>query len=176
MLKSDFYYELPEDLIAQTPITPRDSSRLLYYNRTEDKTEHKVFRNIEDILVEGDVLVVNNTRVIPARLFAKDDKGRDFEVLLLKRLDYTNWEALLRPARKARVGTVLTISDELSLEVKGIANDNGVRIIEFRFEGIFEDILDRVGNMPLPPYIKENLKDKERYQTVYSKIDRKSVV
>lgn len=171
MLKSDFYYELPEELIAQTPITPRDSSRLLYYNRAEDKTEHKVFRDIEDILVEGDVLVVNNTRVIPARLFAKDDKGRDFEVLLLKRLDYTNWEALLRPARKARVGTTLTISDELSLEVKGIANDNGVRIIEFRFEGIFEDILDRVGNMPLPPYIKEKLKDKERYQTVYSKIE-----
>ena len=171
MKTSDFFYNLPEELIAQTPIEPRDHSRLLVYNRSENKIEHKHFYDLPSYLKKGDVLVINNTRVIPARIFGKIE-GREatFEILLLKRIDYTHWECIMKPARKARLGSVIKISDELSAKVVALG-DYGGRTIEFSFNGVFEDILDRVGNMPLPPYIHEKLKDKERYQTVYSKIN-----
>lgn len=171
--KKDFYYDLPEELIAQTPATPRDSSRLLCYERATGEVSHKVFRDIEGMLKAGDVLVVNNTKVIMARLAAFNESGREFEVLLLKRLDYKRWEALLKPAKKVKIGGILKVSDELSLKVEGIS-DNGVRIIDFEFEGVFEDILDRVGSVPLPPYIKEKLADPKRYQTVYAEKDGSS--
>ncbi len=167
---SDFFYQLPEELIAQTPAEPRDSARMLCYHQTGGIIEHKVFSDIYDMLREGDVLVVNNTKVILARLFAKDAKGREYETLLLKRLDYTHWEAIMRPARKAKIGSTLTVSDELSFKVESII-DNGVRIIDFEFDGVFEDILDRVGNVPLPPYITKKLEDKTQYNTVYARYD-----
>ena len=172
--KSQFYYDLPEELIAQTPAEPRDSSRLLCYDRTQDKVEHNIFRDIESKLKEGDVLVVNNTRVIPARLFGYDEKGRKYEILLLKRINYTDWEAILKPARKAKIGSNIVINEELSLKILGINADNGVRSIGFSFDGVFEDILSRVGSMPLPPYITEKLQDKARYNTVYAKVDGSS--
>ena len=168
---SDFYYDLPEELIAQTPAEPRDSSRMLVYNRESDTLSHEHFYDITKHLKKGDLLVINNTRVIPARIFGHiDGKQTTFEILLLKRLDYTHWEGIMRPARKARKGSVIKISDELSATVEDVG-EYGIRTISFQFDGVFEDILDRVGNMPLPPYIHETLEDKERYQTVYSKID-----
>jgi S-adenosylmethionine:tRNA ribosyltransferase-isomerase len=170
LLKSDFYYDLPKELIAQTPVYPRDASRLLYYDRTSGKTEDLHFYDIENILQSGDVLVVNNTRVINARIYAYNEKGRKFEVLLLKRIDMTRWEALIRNARKVKIGSKLVVNGELSLTVLGINSVDGVRTIEFSFDGVFEDILDRVGEVPLPPYITEKLDDKERYQTVYNKV------
>lgn len=167
----DFYYDLPEELIAQTPAEPRDSSRLLVYDRETDTIEHKHFYDIVDYLEKGDLLVVNNTRVIPARIFGHiDGKQTTFELLLLKRMDYTHWECIMRPARKAKKGSVIKISDELTATIEDI-KEYGERIVRFDFDGVFEDILERVGNMPLPPYIHETLQDKERYQTVYSKID-----
>lgn len=167
----DFYYDLPEELIAQTPAEPRDSSRLLVYDRETDTIEHKHFYDIVDYLEKGDLLVVNNTRVIPARIFGHiDGKQTTFELLLLKRMDYTHWECIMRPARKAKKGSVIKISDELTAAIEDI-KEYGERIVSFDFDGVFEDILERVGNMPLPPYIHETLQDKERYQTVYSKID-----
>lgn len=168
---ASYFYDLPNELIAQHPVSPRDSSRLLHYDIVSDKVEHKIFREIEDILEKGDVLVINNTKVIPARIFGYDEKGREYEILLLKRLDYKEWEVILKPARKAKIGSQIVINEELKLTIKAIKTDNGVRIIEFDFDGVFEDILDRVGNMPLPPYITEKLKDKTRYQTVYAKHD-----
>ncbi len=168
---SAYFYELPEELIAQTPVYPRDSSRLLYYNAENKCIEHKIFNQIDTLLNEGDVLVINNTKVIPARIFGYDEKGREYEILLLKRLNYTEWEALLRPARKAKIGSLIIINEELKLTIKSIQPDNGVRTISFEFDGVFEDILDRVGQMPLPPYITEKLEDKTRYQTVYAKTE-----
>ena len=168
---SAYAYDLPEELIAQTPVYPRDSSRLLYYDRTTDRTEHRIFREIKDLLKPGDVLVVNNTKVIPARLFGYDAKGREYEVLLLKRLDSTHWETLLRPARKAKIGSQIVINEELKLTIDSINPAYGVRTVEFNYDGVFEEILDRVGIVPLPPYIREKLEDKSRYQTVYAKID-----
>lgn len=170
----DYYYDLPEELIAQTPADPRDSSRLLVYNRANENIVHAHFYDLPKYLRKGDLLVINNTRVIPARIFGKIE-GREgtFEILLLKRIDYTKWEAIMRPARKARVGSVIKISDELSATVISVG-EYGVRTVEFDFNGVFEDILSRVGNMPLPPYIHETLQDKERYQTVYSKYDGSS--
>ena len=168
---SDFDYHLPEELIAQTPAEPRDGSRLLVYHGEGDRVEHAHFYDLPNFLEKGDLLVINNTRVIPARLFGHiDGKETAFEILLLKRLDYTRWEALMRPARKARTGSVIKISDELSAVVESVG-EYGERVVKFLFDGVFEDILDRVGNMPLPPYIREKLGDKERYQTVYSKVD-----
>lgn len=167
----DFYYDLPEELIAQTPIDPRDHSRLLVYDRTADTIQHKHFYDLPSFLKKGDLLVVNNTRVIPARIFGHIENHESvLEVLLLKRKDYTHWETIMKPARKARLGSVIHFCDELSAVVTEIG-DYGARTIEFQFDGVFEDILDRVGNMPLPPYIKEKLADKERYQTVYSKVE-----
>ena len=167
----DFYYDLPEELIAQTPIDPRDHSRLLVYDRATDTVQHKHFYDLPSFLKKGDLLVVNNTRVIPARIFGHIENHESvLEVLLLKRKDYTHWETIMKPARKARLGSVIHFCDDLSAVVTEIG-DYGARTIEFQFDGVFEDILDRVGNMPLPPYIKEKLADKERYQTVYSKIE-----
>lgn len=168
--KSDFYYDLPEELIAQTPATPRDSSRLLVYDRKTGKTEHRIFRDIIDYLHAGDVLVINNTKVLPARLFAKTENGGAVEVLLLKRLDINDWDVLVKPGRKCTVGKKLIVSDELSLTVKGVT-DSGERIVTFEYDGVFEEILERLGSMPLPPYIKTKLADKNRYQTVYAKYD-----
>lgn len=167
----DFYYELPEELIAQTPAEPRDSSRLLVYSKDEDKIYHKHFCDVREFLKSGDLLVINNTRVIPARIFGHIENHESvLETLLLKRIDYTHWETIMKPARKARIGSVINYADGLSAVVTDVG-EYGARTVEFIFDGVFEDILDRVGNMPLPPYIKEKLRDKERYQTVYSKID-----
>lgn len=170
MVKSDFYYDLPQELIAQTPVYPRDASRMLYYDKKTDVAQDLHFYDIENILQKGDVLVVNNTRVINARIFAYNANGKKFEVLLLKRIDLTHWEALLRPARKAKIGAELVVNDELKLRIDSILPDDGVRVIEFLYDGVFEDILDRVGEVPLPPYITEKLEDNERYQTVYNKV------
>lgn len=164
-----YNYELPEELIAQTPVEPRDSARLMYYNRALGRTQHLFFRDIADILEKGDVLVVNDTRVIPARLFAFNEKGREFEVLLLKRLDIKRWECLLKPAKKVRIGEKLVVNELLSLTVESVNPADGVRTVSFEFDGVFEDILSQVGNVPLPPYITEKLDDPERYQTVYAR-------
>ncbi|MCD8371912.1 MAG: tRNA preQ1(34) S-adenosylmethionine ribosyltransferase-isomerase QueA [Clostridia bacterium] len=168
--KSDFYYELPEELIAQTPANPRDSSRLLVYNRQTDTVEHRIFRDITDYLRAGDVLVINNTKVLPARLYAHTQNGGKVEVLLLKRISQLRWEVLVKPGKKCRAGTRLTVSDDLSLTIAGIT-DSGERIVDFECDGVFEEVLDRVGAMPLPPYIKAKLEDKNRYQTVYAKTE-----
>ena len=166
--KSDFYYDLPEELIAQTPAEPRDSSRLLVYHRVERKTEHRIFRDVTEYLRAGDVLVINRTKVLPARLFAQTPSGGRVEVLLLKRKDLHDWEVLVRPGKKCRVGARLIVNGELALEVKGIT-DSGERIVTFFYEGAFEDVLSRAGSMPLPPYIHEKLNNPDRYQTVYCK-------
>ena len=168
MKTSDFYYDLPEELIAQTPVEPRDSSRLLVYNRETDRVEHRIFKDIGDYLKEGDLLVVNTTKVYPARIFAFTEHGGKVEILLLKRLNLTDWECLVKPGKKCREGTILTINEELSVKIISKMDDGG-RIVSFRFIGVFEDILSRVGEMPLPPYIHEKLQDKDRYQTVYCK-------
>ncbi len=168
--KSDFYYDLPESQIAQTPAMPRDSSRLLVYDRKTQSIENKIFRDIESLLQKGDLLVVNNTKVIPARMYAKTAHGGAVEILLLKRKDLNVWEVLMRPGKKGKIGARMTVSDELSFEVKGIT-DSGERIVEFFYDGAFEDVLSRVGTMPLPPYIREKLENQSRYNTVYSKVD-----
>lgn len=165
---SDFYYDLPEDLIAQTPAEPRDSSRLLVYRRKEKRIEHRIFRDIVDYLKAGDVLVLNRTRVLPARLYAHTENGGKVEVLLLKRLQIDEWEALVKPGKKCKIGVKLIVNEELSLQITGIT-PSGERHVKFFYEGAFEDVLSRVGTMPLPPYIHEKLKNPERYQTVYSK-------
>lgn len=168
--KSDFYYDLPEELIAQTPAEPRDSSRLLVYDRSADKAEHKIFRDIKNYLRAGDVLVINNTKVLPARLYAHTEHGGRVEVLLLKRISSLRWEVLVKPGKKCKPGTRLTVDDKLSLTVNSVT-DSGERIVDFECDGVFEEALDRVGSMPLPPYIKKKLEDKNRYQTVYAKTD-----
>lgn len=166
--KSDFWYDLPEELIAQTPAEPRDSSRLLVYHRDTKEIEHRIFRDITDYLKAGDVIVVNRTRVLPARIYARTVNGGAVEVLLLKRLALDEWEVLVRPGRKCRPGTHLVVSEELALDVLSVT-ESGERIVKFVYDGTFEDILSRVGSMPLPPYIHEKLSDPERYQTVYSR-------
>lgn len=168
--KSDFYYDLPERLIAQTPAMPRDSSRLLVYDRATKTTQDKIFRNIVEYLKPGDVLVVNNTKVLPARMFALTPHGGVVEVLLLKRYDLKTWEVLMRPGKKGKVGVRMTVNDKLAFTVKDVT-ETGERIVEFEYDGVFEDILSEVGTMPLPPYIKEKLADQTRYNTVYSKVD-----
>ena len=168
--KRDFYYDLPEDRIAQTPAEPRDSSKLLVYNRKTKTVQDKIFRDIYDELNAGDVLVINNTKVIPARMFAKTMHGGVVEVLLLKRHDRHTWEVLMRPGKKGKIGTTMTVSNELSFTVKDIT-ESGERVIEFAYEGAFEDVLSRVGTMPLPPYIKQKLENQARYNTVYSKVN-----
>lgn len=168
--KSDFYYDLPEERIAQTPAEPRDSSRLLVYHKDEKRIEDRIFRDITEYLREGDVLVVNNTKVIPARMYATTAHGGVVEVLLLKRYDLNTWEVLMRPGKKGKIGVTMTVGNDLSFTVKDIT-ESGERIVEFSYEGTFEDVLSRVGTMPLPPYIKEKLENQARYNTVYSKTD-----
>ncbi len=171
MKTSDFDYYLPQELIAQTPVEPRDSSRLLVYDRENDNIYHKRFCDIKDFLKKGDLLVRNNTKVLPARMFAKTLNGGNVEVLLLKRFNLTEWEVLVKPGKKAKPGARLTISDRLSLEVLSTIEESGSRRVKFIYDGVFEDIVSDLGEMPLPPYITEKLKDKTRYQTVYAKVD-----
>ncbi|MEG1394788.1 MAG: tRNA preQ1(34) S-adenosylmethionine ribosyltransferase-isomerase QueA [Clostridia bacterium] len=169
---SDFYYDLPPELIAQTPIEPRDASRMLVFHRDTQNIEHRHFFDLVDYLGKGDLLVINNTKVIPARIFgtritANTSSEKNCEILLLKRIDYTTWECLARPAKKLKMNSVIRFDESLKGKVVGFGEE-GIRIVKFEFEGVFEDILDRIGNMPLPPYITEKLQDKNRYQTVYS--------
>lgn len=166
---SDFYYDLPEELIAQDPLEDRSSSRLLVLDKETGKTEHHVFREIIDYLDPGDCLVINDTKVIPARLIgAKEETGAKIEVLLLKRGADDVWETLVKPGRKAKPGTRISFGDGLLVgEVVDIV-DEGNRLIHFEYKGIFEEILDQLGQMPLPPYITHQLKDKDRYNTVYA--------
>lgn len=171
MKTSDFYYDLPQELIAQTPAEPRDSARLLVYDRATKQISHRHFYDITDYLKKGDVLVVNNTKVLPARIYGKKEKtGGKIEFLLLKRLDLTRWEVILKPGRSAKPGTVFEFSPQLKARVESVEED-GSRIVEFLYDGVFEDILSKIGEMPLPHYIKEKLQDKTRYNTVYSKVD-----
>ena len=169
---SDFDYDLPEELIAQDPLADRSSSRLLVLDKRSGDIHHRVFRDIVEELKDGDVLVLNNTRVIPARLYGKKaGTGAVIEVLLLNRKQDNTWEVLVRPGKKAREGAVIEFGDGLLKgEIVGILEE-GNRLIRFTYEGIFEEILDRLGEMPLPPYIRHKLQDKERYQTVYAKYD-----
>lgn len=170
MKKQDFYYELPEELIAQDPLADRSSSRLLVLDRQSGAVSHHTFREIADYLNEGDCLVINDTKVIPARLIgSKEETGAKIEVLLLKRKENNIWETLVKPGKKAKAGARINFGEGLLTgEVVGIAEE-GNRLIRFSYEGIFEEILDRLGQMPLPPYITHQLEDKNRYQTVYAK-------
>ncbi len=168
MNTKDFYFDLPENLIAQTPLLDREKSKMMVLDRNTGDIEHKTFINILDYINEGDCLVVNETKVIPARLYGKRQTGGVIELLLLNRLDINRWETLLKPARKIKISEELIFSDKLTGKVTEILEDGG-RIIEFSFDGVFEQILDELGEMPLPPYIYEKLEDKDRYQTVYAK-------
>jgi len=166
---SDFDFELPEELIAQHAVNPRDHSKLLVLNKKEKTLEHKKFYNIIDYLKKDDILVINRTKVIPARLFGHKENGVVLECFLLKRYDMYTWEVLLKPAKKLKIGQKLIfLEGVLEAELLEIKED-GNRIIKFSFEGRFEEILDKLGEMPLPPYIMEKLEDKNRYQTVYAK-------
>jgi len=166
----DFDFYLPEELIAQHPLEKRDESRLMVISKDIGKIQHKRFKNIIEYLNEGDCLVLNNTRVLPARLIGeKENTGGKMEFLLLKRIDKDTWETLVKPGKRAKIGSKFVFGNgELSAEVKSIGEE-GSRIVQFQYEGIFEEVLDKLGQMPLPPYIRERLEDKERYQTVYSK-------
>ncbi len=172
MKTSDFDYYLPEELIAQDPLEDRTSSRLLKLGRQTGDIEHTIFKNVKKYLKKGDVLVINDTKVIPARLYGqREGSGGKIEVLLLKRLSDNSWETLVRPGRKAHIGQNIVFGNGL---LKGCVKDiidEGNRIIQFSYDGIFEEILDKLGQMPLPPYITHELKDKNRYQTVYAKYD-----
>ena len=167
MLKSDFNYDLPEELIAQVPLEPRDSSRLMKIDRNSGEIEHNHFYNIADYLRSGDLLVMNDSKVFPARIMGvKRDTGVVCEFLLLNQRSHNTWETLVRPGRRLKVGAKVDFSDELSAEVIEVIDD-GNRIVRFDFEGVFFDILDRIGQMPLPPYITEKLSNKDRYNTIY---------
>lgn len=170
MKVSDFDFYLPEELIAQHPLKERDSSRFMVVDRETGEIEHKVFHDVLDYLEKGDTLVLNNTRVLPARLIGeKEETGGKIEFLLLKRIEGDKWECLAKPGKRAKVGTVFTFGEgKLKAVVREIGLE-GNRVIEFIYDGIFEQILDELGQMPLPPYIHEKLDDRERYQTVYSK-------
>ena len=168
MLVTDFDYDLPQELIAQHPMEPRDHSRLLVVDKKTGEIEHKHFYDLVNYLKPGDVLVFNDTRVIPARLHGTKDTGAHVEVFLLTRRDATDWEVLVRPGKKLQVGAKINFSDELSCEVIE-HTDFGGRVVRFKYDGIFEKILDRLGETPLPPYITAPLEDKERYQTVYNR-------
>lgn len=172
MKLSDFNYELPEELIAQDPLEKRDNSRLMVLHRDTGEIEHRHFYDIIDYFNAGDCLVINNTKVIPARLMGvKEGTGASIEVLLLKRKEEKVWETLVKPGKKARVGARICFGDGLLTgEVMDVIEE-GNRLIRFEYEGIFEEILDRLGQMPLPPYITHQLQDKNRYQTVYAKYD-----
>lgn len=171
MRTEDFDYYLDEEKIAQSPAEKRDESRLMVVGRKDGKISHEHFFDIKKHLKAGDVLVVNNTRVLPARLFgARPGKEEKIEVLLIKRISGDRWECLVRPGKKMRIGSKITIGDLVQAEVVDITED-GSRLIDFSYEGIFEEVLDKLGQMPLPPYITENLEDQTRYQTVYARED-----
>ena len=172
MKVSDFNYNLPEELIAQTPIQKRDESRLMVLNKTNKTIEHKVFKDILDYLKPGDCLVRNNTKVIPARLYGiKEDTGVNVEFLLLNRIEGDIWEVMVHPGRRLKKGVKVTFGDGLLKAEILEQMENGNRKVKFEYNGIFNEILDQIGLMPLPPYIKERLKDKDRYQTVYAKYE-----
>ena len=172
MKKSDFYFDLPEELIAQDPLEDRSGSRLLMLDKETGETRHRVFHDIVNYLAPGDCLVLNNTKVIPARLLGvKEDTGAAIEVLLLKRRDKDVWETLVRPGKKCRPGAKFVFGDGLlKAEVLEVVEE-GNRLIRFTYDGIFEEVLDKLGEMPLPPYITHKLQDKNRYQTVYAKYE-----
>ena len=172
MKTSDFYYDLPQELIAQDPLEDRSSSRLMYVPLEGSGVEHHIFTDIKSFLKKGDCLVLNDTKVIPARLMGqKENTGGSVEVLLLKRLSETDWECLVKPGKKCREGARISFGDgALSAEIKKVLPD-GNRIISFEFQGIWEELLDRLGQMPLPPYITHTLRDKSRYQTVYARYE-----
>ena len=170
MKASDFYFDLPEELIAQHPLEKRDESRLMVLDKVTGEIVHSKFYEIVNYLEKGDTLVLNNTRVLPARLIgSKEDTGGKIEFLLLKRTEDDTWETLVKPGKRAKIGTRFSFGEgKLMAEVVGMGED-GARIVKFEYEGIFEEVLDELGNMPLPPYITERLEERERYQTVYSK-------
>ena len=165
----DFYFDLPQELIAQDPLEDRSASRLLVLDKKTGDVKHRIFKDITEYLRPGDCLVINDTKVIPARLFGvKKDTGAKIELLLLKRRENDIWETLVKPGKKAKPGTVIDFGDGLLTGTVLETVDDGNRLIRFSYEGIFEEILDRLGQMPLPPYITHQLKDKNRYQTVYA--------
>lgn len=170
MNTSDFFYNLPEELIAQTPIEPRNASRLMLLNKDSGEIQHKIFRDLTDFLNEGDCLILNNTRVIPARIFGvKKETGAVVEFLLLKQTENKCWECLCKPGKRAKIGTEFTFGENKLVGKVVDITDEGNRIVEFFCEGNIYSVLDEIGQMPLPPYIREKLEDNERYQTVYSK-------
>ena len=171
MKVTDFDYELPEELIAQTPIEKRDESRLMVLDRKEQTIEHKHFKDIIDYLEPGDVLVRNNTKVIPARLYGKKETGAKVEFLLLNNMEKDIWECIVRPGNKLHVGAKVIFGDGILKAEVLDTMPGGTRKVKFHYEGIFNEILDKIGLMPLPPYIHESLKEKDRYQTVYAKYD-----
>ncbi|MBR2733860.1 MAG: S-adenosylmethionine:tRNA ribosyltransferase-isomerase, partial [Selenomonadaceae bacterium] len=168
MLLSDFDYELPEELIAQRPIEPRNASRLMVLDPVRRTIAHEKFFNLQKFLTAGDTLIFNDTRVIPARLIGRKSTGARAEIFLLRRLDAVTWETLVKPGRKIVEGAEIFFGSELRCTVVG-RTDFGGRIVKFSFDGVFEEILDRLGETPLPPYIHEQLADSERYQTVYNR-------
>jgi len=172
MKTSDFYYDLPERLIAQTPTEPRDAARMLVYDRKTGQTQDRIFRDLPDFLHPNDVMVINQTRVIPARLLGiKEETGIPVEVLLLRRQSTDTWETLVRPGRRLKSGAVVSFGDGKLQCVIGETTSAGGRVVTFRYEGVFESLLDELGQMPLPPYIHEKLQDPEQYQTVYAKFN-----
>ena len=174
MKVSEFNYELPEELIAQTPIEKRDESRLMVLNKDKHIIEHKKFKDIINYLKPGDVLVRNNTKVIPARLYGRKETGANVEFLLLKNIEKDIWECIVRPGNKLHVGTKVIFGDGILKATILEVMEGGTRKVEFSYKGIFNEILDKIGLMPLPPYIHEQLKQKDRYQTVYAKFDGSS--
>lgn len=171
MKVSEFRFDLPEELIAQHPYDKRDEARLMVIDKKTQKIEHKIFKNVVDYLEAGDCLVINNTKVLPARLYGKKETGANVEFLLLKRIEGDFWEAMVRPGNKLKPGTKVSFGDGiLRAEILEVL-DGGNRRVKFEYQGIFNEILDQIGLMPLPPYIKETLKEKDKYQTVYAKYD-----
>lgn len=171
MNKSDFYYDLPEEQIAQHPLEKRDESRLMVINRETGEIKDQHFYDLLDYLKPGDLLVMNNTKVLPARLFGKrEDTGGQVEILLLRHLSAHEWEIMVKPGKRAKIGSRIRFSPDLLGEIVG-TTEGGLRIIRFDYQGIFEEIIEQIGLMPIPPYIHETLKDKTRYQTVYAKIE-----
>lgn len=174
MNKTDFYYDLPDELIAQCPLKKRDNSRLMVLNRKNNTIADRHFSDITDYLHPGDLLVMNNTKVLPGRLYGhREDTGGKVEILLLRHLSKTDWEIMVKPGKRARVGARIVFSPELKGEITG-TTEGGLRVIKFEYDGIFQEIINDIGLMPVPPYIHETLKDNNRYQTVYAKYEGSS--
>lgn len=169
MRTKDFHFDLPESLIAQTPLEDRDQSRMMHLDKNTGAISHRIFSDVLELLKPGDCLVLNNTRVLPARIYGVKDTGATVEFLLLKQVRENTWETLVKPGRKAKIGAQFVFGEGLMTGEVIDVTEEGSRIVHFTFEGIFEEVLDQVGTMPLPPYITEKLEDQERYQTVYSK-------